>query len=86
MILSSQFVFAESLCQKNASKAVLAETIKTSPDWEVYSVDCALAKNRQVLICQVVVTDVDGGGGQEYKAVLSKDCDLVYYIKLTGEE
>ena len=85
MILSSKFVFAESLCQKNARDIVLEKNLNF-PAWQVETVDCPWAKSKKSIQCFVYGTNGDGAGDRTYLVGMTKDCTKALYVYLIGEE
>ena len=48
--------------------------------------DCALAKNKAAIICDLSASKGDGAAVDTYKLVMDKKCSIAYRYELIGEE
>lgn len=89
-IFFTSYSFATTpVCEKTVSLAVKKEVKKHRQDssqFRVEYVDCQLASNHKVYLCEVTGSNGDGAGDMSFLAVLSADCKKVYEVRLIGQE
>ncbi len=81
--------YANDPCEKIVSDAVKKEVKNYRDDdrrFKVESVDCKIAPNQKVLLCEAMGSNGDGAGDMSFLVVVSRSCQLVYNVRLTGEE
>lgn len=85
LILSAS-AFASDACYRKAASSIYRQVRPNNPNWRVESVDCALAPNGRVVICELAGSNGDGAGDKSFQVVLNKECTRVLRLTLTGEE
>ncbi len=89
LIFFTANTFANDPCEKIVSNAVKLEVKNHREDYRrfrVESVECKIAPNEKVLLCEALGSNGDGAGDMSFLVVVSKTCQKVYDVRLTGEE
>lgn len=76
-----------SSCLYKAETAVAEFVGKNNYDKNGFTaLECALALNKAVVICDVSASKGDGAANDSYRVILNNTCSEVYRVELTGEE